>query len=138
MAWDHNALMSFVPYEMPDLFGGTSFKIGVAVMPKGPDNVPVGALAQMVAPYSGMNPEAKHLILAAPLMYQTLAATAGLMRKLNDEIDTLVSAGHVKEDTMRDLVKCYDAVERECLTAMSIAVQGVDAVATGLKKELKR
>lgn len=131
--WVHAEIMGLVPYELPDIMFGSQHKIGVGVMPRDPAGKPVPALAEMLAPYAAVHPSGKRLIFAAPMMYQTIAATASLMRRLIDEVDNLVAQGHVKEETMRDLMKCYEAVERESLTAMQVATEGLDTVANGLK-----
>ena len=77
------------------------------------------------------------IFFAAPMMYQTIASTAAFMRKLIDEIDVLVQRGHVKEEVMHDLVRAYEAIERECLTVMQVTTEGLDVVATGLQREAK-
>ena len=66
-------------------------------------------------------------------MYQTIAATDSLARKLIDEIDALVIAGHVKAETMQSLVAVYEVIERESLTVMQVATEGLETVASGLK-----
>ena len=77
------------------------------------------------------------LVFASPLMYQVLAATASLARKLIDEIDAFVIAGHVKSDVIQSLVELYEQIERESLTAMQVATEGHETVANGLKRGLK-
>lgn len=136
-AWQHGELMTFVPYEIPDMFGGSEHKIGVGVMPRNAAGMAVPALAEMVAPFGAINPQARRLIFAAPMMYQTIASTAAFMRKLIDEIDVLVQRGHVKEEVMHDLVRAYEAIERESLTVMQVATEGLGVVATGLRAEAK-
>ena len=136
-AWTHSEIMGFVPYEIPDMFGDVKNRIGVGVMPKNAAGQAVPALAELLAPYAAINPQACRLVMASPMMYQTIAATATLARKLIDEIDALVMAGHIKADTMKSLVELYEAIERESLTVMQVATEGLETVANGLKGGLK-
>lgn len=132
-AWGHSEIMGFVPYEIPDMFGDVKNPIGIGVMPKNAAGQTVPALAELLAPYAAINPQACRLVFASPLMYQTIAATASLARKLIDEIDALVIAGHVKAETMQSLVAVYEVIERESLTVMQVATEGLETVASGLK-----
>ena len=136
-AWTHSEIMGFVPYEIPDMFGDVKNSIGVGVMPKNAAGQAVPTLAELLAPYAAINPQACRLVFASPLMYQVLAATASLARKLIDEIDALVITGHVKAEVMQSLVALYEAIERESLTAMQVATEGHETVANGLKGGLK-
>ena len=136
-AWTHSEIMGFVTYEIPDMFGDVKNRIGVGVMPTNAAGQAVPALAELLAPYAAINPQACRLVFASPLMYQVLAATASLVRKLIDEIDALVIAGHVKADDMQSLVALYEVIERENLTAMQVATEGHETVANGLKGGLK-
>lgn len=132
-AWTHSEIMGFVPYEIPDMFGDVKNRIGIGVMPKNAAGQTVPALSELLAPYAAINPQACRLVFASPLMYQTIAATASLARKLIDEIDALVIAGHVKAETMQSLVAVYEVIERESLTVMQVATEGLETVASGLK-----
>ena len=133
MSWTHSEIMGFVPYEIPDMFGDVKNRIGIGVMPKNAAGQTVPALSELLAPYAAINPQACRLVFASPLMYQTIAATASLARKLIDEIDALVIAGHVKAETMQSLVAVYEVIERESLTVMQVATEGLETVASGLK-----
>ena len=132
-AWTHSEIMGFVPYEIPDMFGDVKNRIGIGVMPKNAAGQTVPALSELLAPYAAINPQACRLVFASPLMYQTIAATASLARKLIDEIDALVIAGHVKAETVQSLVAVYEVIERESLTVMQVATEGLETVASGLK-----
>lgn len=136
--WDHAQLMGFVPYEMPDIFGGTAHKVGVGFMPRDENGKVVPPLAEMFVPYGAVHPQGRNLLFAAVLMYQGHSRIVGLMRAMLDEMENLTNAGHVPKETLAPLVTAYEAIERESLTALTVATNGIEAVGAGMKGDLKR
>ena len=137
MAWNHGELLRLVPYEQPDTFNEGGAKVAIAVMFKdrqGPQGTAIPATAELMAPYSGIATDARRLIFAAPLMYQTLSATAQLMRGMIDEISNMVDKGIMRDTDLVPVIMAYEQVERECLTAMQVATTGISATAASFKK----
>ena len=137
MAWSHDELMRLVPYEQPDTFHNTGNKVAIAVMFKdrqGPQGVAMPATAELMAPYSGIATQARRLIFAAPMMYQTLAATASLMRSLINEIENLQAQGAIPAGNLEAIVKAYEQIERECLTVMQVATNGLEQTVRAVKR----
>ena len=136
MSWNHDELMRLVPYEMPDTFHGTADKVAIAVMFKdrqGPQGVAMPATAELMAPYSGIATQARRLIFAAPMLYQTVAATASLMRSMISEIENLQAQGAIPAGDIEPIVKSYEQIERECLTVMQVATNGLEQTAKAVK-----
>ena len=136
MAWTHSELMRLVPYEQPDTFHNTANKVAIAVMFKdrqGPQGVAMPATAELMAPYSGIATQARRLIFAAPVMYQTLAATASFMRSMISEIENLQAQGAIPAGNLEAIVKAYEQIERECLTVMQVATNGFEQTAKAMK-----
>ena len=132
-AWTHSEIMGFVPYEIPDMFGDVKNRIGIGVMPKNAAGQTVPALAELLAPYAAINPRACRLVFASPLMYQTLAATASFMRSMISEIENLQAQGAIPAGNLEAIVKAYEQIERECLTVMQVATQGIEQTAKAVK-----
>ena len=136
MSWTHDELMRLVPYEMPDTFHGTADKVAIAVMFKdrqGAQGVVMPATAELMAPYSGIATQARRLIFAAPMMYQTLAATASFMRSLINEVENLQAQGAIPAGNLEAIIRVYEQVERECLTVMQVATNGLEQTAKAVK-----
>ena len=136
MTWNHDELMRLVPYEMPDTFHGTADKVAIAVMFKdrqGAQGVVMPATAELMAPYSGIATQARRLIFAAPMLYQTVAATASLMRQMITEIENLQAQGAIPAGNLEAIIRAYEQVERECLTIMQVATQGIEQTAKAVK-----
>ena len=136
MAWTHDEIMRLLPYEQPDTFHNTTNKVAIAVMFKdrqGPQGVAMPATAELMAPYSGIATQARLLIFAAPMMYQALAATASFMRSLISEIENLQAQGAIPAGNLEAVVQAYEQVERECLTVMQVATQGLEQTARAVK-----
>ena len=133
MAWNHDELMRLVPYEMPDTFHGTADKVAIAVMFKDKQGEISPTTAELMAPYSGIATQARLLIFAAPMMYQALAATASFMRSLISEIENLQAQGAIPAGNLEAVVQAYEQVERECLTVMQVATQGLEQTARAVK-----
>ena len=136
MAWNHDELMRLVPYEQPDTFHNTGNKVAIAVMFKdrqGPQGVAMPATAELMAPYSGIATQARRLIFAAPMMYQTLAATASFMRSMISEIENLQAQDAIPAENLEAIVKAYEQIERECLTVMQVATNGFEQTAKAMK-----
>ena len=133
MAWNHDELMRLVPYEMPDTFHGTADKVAIAVMFKDKQGEISPTTAELMAPYGGIAKQARRLIFAAPMMYQTLAATASLMRSMITEIENLQAQGAMPAGNLEAIVQAYEQVERECLTIMQVATQGIEQTAKAVK-----
>ena len=132
-AWTHSEIMGFVPYEIPDMFGDVKNRIGIGVMPKNAAGQTVPALSELLAPYSGIATQARRLIFAAPMMYQTLAATASFMRSMINEIENLQAQGAIPAGNLEAIVKAYEQIERECLTVMQVATNGLEQTAKAVK-----
>ena len=135
-AWTHDELMRLLPYEQPDTFHNTANKVAIAVMFKdsqGPQGVAMPATAELMAPYSGIATQARRLIFAAPMMYQTLAATASFMRSMISEIENLQVRGAITAKNLEAIVKAYEQIERECLTVMQVATNGLEQTAKAVK-----
>ena len=136
MAWNHDELMRLVPYEQPDTFHNTANKVAIAVMFKdrqGPQGVAMPATAELMAPYSGIATQARLLIFAAPMMYQTLAATASFMRAMISEIENLQAQYAIPAGDLEDIIQAYEQIERECLTVMQVATNGFEQTARAVK-----
>ena len=133
MAWNHDELMRLVPYEMPDTFHGTADKVAIAVMFKDKQGEILPTTAELMAPYSGIAKQAHRLIFAAPMMYQTLAATASLMRSMISEIENLQAQGAIPAESLEGMIRVYEQVERECLTVMQVATNGFEQTAKAVK-----
>ena len=133
MTWDHDELMRLVPYEMPDTFHGTADKVAIAVMFKDRQGKISPKTAELMAPYSGIATQARRLIFAAPMMYQTLAATASFMRSMISEIENLQAQGAIPAGNLEAIVQAYEQIERECLTVMQVATQGIEQTAKAVK-----
>ena len=135
-AWTHSELMRLVPYEQPDTFHNTTNKVAIAVMFKdrqGPQGAVVPATAELMAPYSGIATQARRLIFAAPMMYQTLAATASFMRSLINEVENLQAQGATPAGNLEAIIQAYEQIERECLTVMQVATNGLEQTAKAVK-----
>ena len=132
-AWTHSEIMGFVPYEIPDMFGDVKNRIGVGVMPKNSAGQAVPALAELLAPYAAINPQACRLVFASPLMYQVLAATASVMRSMISEIENLQAQGAIPTGSFEVIIHAYEQIERECLTAMQVATNGFEQTAKAVK-----
>ena len=136
MAWNHGELLRLVPYEQPDTFNEGGAKVAIAVMFKdrqGPQGTAIPATAELMAPYSGIATDARRLIFAAPLMYQTLSATAQLMRSLINEIENLQAQGAIPAGNLEAIIQAYEQIERECLTVMQVATNGLEQTARVVK-----
>ena len=136
MAWNHDELMRLVPYEQPDTFHNTANKVAIAVMFKdrqGPQGITMPATAELMAPYSGIATQARRLIFAAPMMYQSLAATASLMRSMISEIENLQAQGAIPAGNLEAIIQAYEQIERECLTVMQVATNGLEQTAKAVK-----
>lgn len=132
-AWTHSEIMGFVPYEIPDMFGDVKNRIGIGVMPKNAAGQTVPALSELLAPYAAINPQACRLVFAAPMMYQTLAATASFMRSMISEIENLQAQGAIPAGNLEAIVQAYEQIERECLTVMQVATNGLEQTARAVK-----
>ena len=133
MSWTHDELMRLVPYEMPDTFHGTADKVAIAVMFKDQQGKISPTTTELMAPYSGIATPARRLIFAAPMMYQTLAATASFMRSLINEVENLQARGAIPAGNLEAIVKAYEQIERECLTVMQVAINGLEQTAKAVK-----
>ena len=136
MSWTHDELMRLVPYEQPDTFHDTANKVAIAVMFKdkqGAQGVAMPTTAELMAPYSGIATQARRLIFAAPMMYQTLAATASFMRSLINEVENLQAQGAIPAGNLEAIIRAYEQIERECLTIMQVATQGIEQTAKAAK-----
>ena len=133
MAWNHDELMRLVPYEMPDTFHNTTNKVAIAVMFKDKQGKILPTTAEIMAPYSGIATQARKLIFAAPMMYQTLAATASFMRSMISEIENLQAQGAIPAGNLEAVIQAYEQIERECLTIMQVATQGIEQTAKAVK-----
>ena len=136
MAWNHDELMRLVPYEQHDTFHNTANKVAIAVMFKdrqGPQGVAMPATAELMAPYSGIATQARRLIFAAPMMYQTLAAIAHIMRSMISEIENLQAQYAIPAGDLEDIIQAYEQIERECLTVMQVATNGFEQTARAVK-----
>ena len=133
MSWTHDELMRLVPYEMPDTFHGTADKVAIAVMFKDEQGKISPTMAEIMAPYGGITKQARRLIFAAPMMYQTLAATASLMRSMISEIENLQAQGAIPAESLEAIIRVYEQVERECLTVMQVATNGFEQTAKAVK-----
>ena len=133
MTWNHDELMRLVPYEMPDTFHGTADKVAIAVMFKDRQGKISPTTAELMAPYSGIATQARRLIFAAPMMYQTLAATASFMRSMISEIENLQAQGAIPAGNFEAVVQAYEQIERECLTVMQVATNGLEQTARAVK-----
>ena len=133
MAWTHSELMRLVPYEQPDTFHNTANKVAIAVMFKDQQGKISPATAELMAPYSGIATQARRLIFAAPMMYQTLAATASFMRSMISEIENLQAQGAIPAENLEAIIKAYEQIERECLTVMQVATNGLEQTAKAVK-----
>lgn len=129
--YNHDEIMSLVPFEIGDM-NNLEVKVGIGAF-NGRDPLP-----EPLALYGGMTPQARRLFISAPFSYQTLARVAAGLRGMSDEIDNLCDAGLVDREQMKPLLSLYGALERDCLTAMQIATNGVESVVNSLKKEPKR
>ena len=132
-AWNHDELMRLVPYEQPDIFHGTADKVAISVMFKDQHGKILPATAEIMAPYSGIATQARRLIFAAPMMYQTLAATASFMRSLINEVENLQAQGAVPAGNLEAIIQAYEQIERECLTVMQVATNGLEQTAKAVK-----
>ena len=133
MTWNHDELMRLVPYEMPDTFHGTADKVSIAVMFKDQQGKISPTTAELMAPYSGIATQARRLIFAAPMMYQTLAATASFMRSLINEVENLQAQGAIPAGNLEAIIQAYEQIERECLTVMQVATNGLEQTAKAAK-----
>lgn len=126
MSFTHDELSKMTPFEMPGQPGEPP--TGVCVI------IP-GELPRPIAIYSGIVPEARPLMLAAPMLYQALNRLSAGLGRLNGEIDTFVAQGLIDAKQIEGLRAAFDAMEDDALTSMRCAVEGVANVANGIIRE---
>lgn len=127
MAWNDETIMQLVPFKVPNMQTPSAPHIGYGVAGATSFGVP-----DLLFTFGGVNADAENLLAASPMMYQGLSRIAGAMRRMIDEIETAVAAGHVLRANVDYVLKNYEAVEGDCLTLMQIATNGVDATIKGM------
>lgn len=120
MSWNNEQLMSMVPFKVPNMIDPAAPHIGYAVAG---GRLPV---PDLLFTFGGVNANAESLLSAAPLMYQGLSRIAGAMRRMTDEIENAIAAGHIARDNVNYVIQNYETIERDCLVLMTCATEGVD------------
>ncbi|AKU43075.1 hypothetical protein RCTITAN_59 [Rhodobacter phage RcTitan] len=126
MPWNNEDLMTLVPFKVPNMADPTAPHIGYGVAG---GRLPI---PDMLFTFGGVNANAANLLSAAPLMYQGLSRVAGAMRAMSDEIEAAIAAGHITRDRVQYVLTNYDNIERDCLSLMTCATEGVDAFVKSL------
>lgn len=126
MPWNNEDLMTLVPFKVPNMADPTAPHIGYGVAG---GRLPI---PDMLFTFGGVNANAANLLSAAPLMYQGLSRVAGAMRIMADEIEAAIAAGHITRDRVQYVLTNYDNIERDCLSLMTCATEGVDAFVKSL------
>jgi len=131
MPWNNEDLMTLVPFKVPNMQDPTAPHIGYAVAGLRNRGVP-----DLLFTFGGVNADAENLLAASPMMYQGLSNIAGAMRRMIDEIEAAIAAGHVLRSNVQYVISNYEAIERDCLSLMACATDGVDAFvkSMGIKK----
>ncbi|AKU43242.1 hypothetical protein RCSPARTAN_59 [Rhodobacter phage RcSpartan] len=126
MPWNNEDLMTLVPFKVPNMADPTAPHIGYGVAGR---SLPV---PDLLFTFGGVNANAANLLSAAPLMYQGLSRVAGAMRQMSDEIEASIAAGYITRDRVQYVLTNYDNIERDCLSLMTCATEGVEAFVKSL------
>ena len=126
MPWNNEDLMTIVPFKVPNMADPAAPHIGYAVAGT------KFAVPDLLFTFGGVNANAENLLSAAPLMYQGLSRIAGAMRLMSDEIEAAVAAGHITRDRVQYVLTNYENLERDCLSLMTCATEGVEAFVKSL------
>jgi L-lactate permease len=127
MAWNNNDIMGLLPFKVPNVENPALGAVGYAVTSDGAKTE-----AELLFAFGGVNANAKNLLSSSPIMYQTLSRIAGAMRRMIDEIEAAITLGAVKRENVDYVIKNYETVESDCLTAMQCASEGIEAFVKSL------
>jgi hypothetical protein len=120
MPWKDDDLATLVPFKVPNILDPNAPHIGYGVA-GGKAGVP-----DILFTFGGVNAQAENLLSASPMMYQGLSRIAGAMRRMIDEIEAAINAGHIVKANVDYVLANYEAIERDCLALMTCATEGID------------